>query len=57
MPTSVGGGDAAKTIVSEWATSGFGADSKNMFEERLKHGGTAAAGALGHYLEGGGNTP
>ena len=48
--------DAA--IKKEWATDGFGANSQNFFQERLKRqGSTADAAGFEHYTIGGGNTP
>ena len=47
--------DAA--IKNEWATDGFGANSQNFFQDRLKRQGSAAHAGFEHYTIGGGNTP
>eukprot|EP01052_Picozoa_sp_SAG31_P018784 SAG31_NODE_1344_length_8699_cov_15.971512_6_plen_431_part_00 len=57
LPGAWGMPDAAQTIAEEWATQDFGAGHGSFFRRRLELGGTAAAGALGRYVEGGGNTP
>ena len=48
---------ADAVIKEEWATDGFGANSQNFFQERLKRQTSAAAAGFEHYTIGGGNTP
>lgn len=44
-------------IKEEWTTDGFGANSQNFFQDRLKRQTSAAAAGFEHYTIGGGNTP